>query len=121
MRKLGGFLLFLSRKERSGMKNIHLILTRHGETLENRQHLMQGHIPGTLSPLGIQQAEELAVALQGKPIDVIVCSDLARSYDTAMAVARAGNGRGSNAIAAGDRLGSSHRRAVGSFGLGLSA
>lgn len=70
------------------MKNIHLILTRHGETLENRQHLMQGHIPGTLSPLGIQQAEELAVALQGKPIDVIVCSDLARSYDTAMAVAR---------------------------------
>lgn len=88
MRKLGGFLLFLSRKERSGMKNIHLILTRHGETLENRQHLMQGHIPGTLSPLGIQQAEELAVALQGKPIDVIVCSDLARSYDTAMAVAR---------------------------------
>ena len=59
------------------MKNIHLILTRHGETLENRQHLMQGHIPGTLSPLGIQQAEELAVALQRKPIDVIVCSDLA--------------------------------------------
>lgn len=70
------------------MKNIHLILTRHGETLENRRHLMQGHIPGTLSPLGIQQAEQLAVALQGTPIDVIVCSDLARSYDTAMAVAR---------------------------------
>lgn len=70
------------------MKHIHLILTRHGETLENRQHLMQGHIPGTLSPLGIQQAEQLAVALQEKPIDVIVCSDLARSYDTAMAIAR---------------------------------
>lgn len=70
------------------MKNIHLILTRHGETLENRQHLMQGHIPGTLSPLGIQQAKQLAVALQGKPIDVIVCSDLARSYDTAVVVGR---------------------------------
>lgn len=70
------------------MKSIHLILTRHGETLENRRHLMQGHIPGTLSPLGIQQAEQLAVALQGQPIDVIVSSDLARSYDTAMAVAR---------------------------------
>lgn len=70
------------------MKNIHLILTRHGETLENRRHLMQGHIPGTLSPLGIQQAEQLAVALQGEPIDAIVCSDLARSYDTAMIVAR---------------------------------
>lgn len=70
------------------MKNIHLILTRHGETLENRRHLMQGHIPGTLSPLGMQQAEQLAVALQGRPIDAIVCSDLARSYDTAMIVAR---------------------------------
>lgn len=70
------------------MKNIHLILTRHGETLENRQHLMQGHIPGTLSPLGIQQAEDLAALLLDKPIDCIVSSDLARSYDTAMAVAR---------------------------------
>lgn len=70
------------------MKNIHLILTRHGETLENRQHLMQGHIPGTLSPLGIRQAEELASLLLDRPIDCIVSSDLARSYDTAVAVGR---------------------------------
>lgn len=70
------------------MERLHLILTRHGETLENRQHLMQGHIPGTLSPLGIRQAEDLADLLQDRPIDAIVCSDLARSYDTAMAVAR---------------------------------
>lgn len=64
-----------------------LILTRHGETLENRQDIMQGHMPGTLSPLGIQQAEQLADLLTNEPIDVIVCSDLARSFDTANAVA----------------------------------
>lgn len=69
------------------MENIHLILTRHGETLENRQHLMQGHIPGTLSSLGLEQAEALAKCLEAKQIDNIVCSDLARSYDTAMIVA----------------------------------
>lgn len=70
------------------MKNIHLILTRHGETLENKRHLMQGHIPGTLSPLGVQQAEALAVLLREIPIDCIVSSDLARSYDTAMVIGR---------------------------------
>lgn len=64
-----------------------LILTRHGETLENRQDIMQGHMPGTLSPLGIQQAEQLADLLTNEPIDVIVSSDLARSFDTAKAVA----------------------------------
>ena len=57
-----------------------LILSRHGETLENQQHILQGQLPGTLSPLGIAQAEET--------IDNIVSSDLARSYNTALAVAR---------------------------------
>lgn len=69
------------------MKNVYLILTRHGETLENQQHLMQGHTPGTLSSRGLQQAEELAKCLEAEQIDHIVCSDLARSYDTAMIVA----------------------------------
>ena len=32
-----------------------LILSRHGETLENQQHILQGQLPGTLSPLGIAQ------------------------------------------------------------------
>ena len=30
-----------------------LILSRHGETLENQQHILQGQLPGTLSPLGL--------------------------------------------------------------------
>lgn len=69
------------------MEKITLLLTRHGETLENRQDIMQGHMPGTLSPQGIRQAEELARLLAGEKVDAIVCSDLARSYDTAKIVA----------------------------------
>ena len=65
-----------------------LILSRHGETLENQQHILQGQLPGTLSPLGIAQAEKLATMLQEETIDNIVSSDLARSYNTALAVAR---------------------------------
>ena len=64
-----------------------LILSRHGETLENQQHILQGQLPGTLSPLGIAQAERLAEMLQEETIDNIVSSDLARSYNTAVTVA----------------------------------
>ena len=67
---------------------ISLILSRHGETEENKLRIMQGQMPGHLSELGKQQAEQLADLLEEEEIDVIVSSDLARSYDTAMAVAR---------------------------------
>lgn len=70
------------------MSQIELILSRHGETEENKLHIMQGQLPGHLSELGKQQAEALAEMLDKEELDVIVCSDLARSYDTAMAVAR---------------------------------
>ena len=70
------------------MSQIELILSRHGETEENKLHIMQGQLPGHLSELGKQQAESLAEMLDKEELDVIVCSDLARSYDTAMAVAR---------------------------------
>ena len=65
---------------------IELLLTRHGETLENKWDIMQGHMPGTLSPLGIRQAEQLAGMLEDEKVDAIVSSDLARSYDTAKIV-----------------------------------
>ena len=65
---------------------IKLILTRHGETLENRRDMMQGHIPGVLSPQGIEQAYDLAGRLADTPVDHIVSSDLARSFDTAKIV-----------------------------------
>ncbi len=70
------------------MKKIDLLLTRHGETLENQRHVLQGQLPGTLSPLGKEQARLLAGKLREEHLDAIVCSDLARSYDTACVVAR---------------------------------
>ncbi|WP_459187032.1 histidine phosphatase family protein [Parabacteroides sp. APC149_11_2_Y6] len=70
------------------MQQIELILSRHGETEENRQHILQGQMPGHLSETGKKQAGQLADLLENEPIDIIVCSDLARSYDTAMAIAR---------------------------------
>lgn len=69
------------------MKKIRLLLTRHGETIENQQHVLQGQLPGTLSSLGLQQAENLADKLAEEPLDVIICSDLQRSYKTATIVA----------------------------------
>ena len=67
---------------------IELILSRHGETLENQQHILQGQLPGTLSPLGKAQAENLAEILKDERLDAVVSSDLARSYETALAVAK---------------------------------
>ena len=66
---------------------VEVILSRHGETLENQAGLLQGQLPGTLSPKGKEQAEELAERLAGERLDAVVSSDLARSVDTARAVA----------------------------------
>lgn len=65
-----------------------LILTRHGETVENAADIMQGHIPGTLSAEGKQQAERLAERLKNEKIDAIYSSDLARAADTAKVIAK---------------------------------
>jgi len=65
-----------------------LIITRHGETLENQQGIMQGHIPGILSKEGIIQAQKLAKRLSTEKIDVIYSSDLARGADTAREIAK---------------------------------
>lgn len=69
------------------MKKITLLLARHGETVENKRNILQGQLPGTLSELGIRQAEELAERMADVPLDVIVSSDLSRSYKTAEIVA----------------------------------
>lgn len=60
-----------------------LILVRHGETEENRRGETQGHMPGKLSSLGIEQAKKLAQRLKDEKIDCIFSSDLARAADTA--------------------------------------
>ena len=60
-----------------------LILTRHGETVENVNEVLHGQMPGTLSEKGVEQAKSLALNLKGEKIDCIFCSDLKRSVDTA--------------------------------------
>jgi len=59
------------------------ILTRHGETVENQKKILQGHIPGKLSPEGIRQAKKLALRLKDEKFDCAYSSDLARAADTA--------------------------------------
>lgn len=65
-----------------------LMIARHGETLENQKGIIQGHLPGTLSSDGIDQAEELGRRLKDEKIDIIFSSDLARAYDTARIISR---------------------------------
>ncbi len=60
-----------------------LILTRHGETIENREGIIQGQLGGKLSELGTGQAKKLALRLSNEKIDVIYSSDLKRASDTA--------------------------------------
>lgn len=64
-----------------------LYLTRHGETEENAGRILQGHLPGKLSPLGIQQIQDLRDKLKGVHLDAILCSDLKRCVDSASILA----------------------------------
>ncbi|PJA48039.1 MAG: hypothetical protein CO170_03960 [candidate division SR1 bacterium CG_4_9_14_3_um_filter_40_9] len=65
-----------------------LIITRHGETEENKEGIIQGHLPGKLSAEGIDQAEKVALRLKDEKIDFIFSSDLARAADTAQEIAK---------------------------------
>ena len=65
-----------------------LILTRHGETVENQKGIMQGHLPGNLSKQGIEQARKLALRLKDEKIKAIYSSDLKRAVATAKEIAR---------------------------------
>ena len=65
-----------------------LILTRHGETIENQKRIVQGHLGGHLSEKGKDQARKLALRLKDENIDVIYSSDLKRAADTAKEIAK---------------------------------
>jgi broad specificity phosphatase PhoE len=69
-----------------------LIVMRHGLTLENIEHIMQGQTEGTLSEEGIKQAKEAGIILSKQKIDAIFSSDLARTRDTAKEVTKFHNG-----------------------------
>ncbi len=62
---------------------MNLLLIRHGQTLENIAHVCQGQSEGTLSPLGIAQAEALAEQLHDERLEYLYTSDLTRAVHTA--------------------------------------
>ncbi|MBI2067951.1 MAG: histidine phosphatase family protein [Deltaproteobacteria bacterium] len=65
-----------------------LILVRHGETDANNRDLLQGQMDCPLNERGRLQAVALAEGLKGETLDVVYCSDLKRSRETAEIIAR---------------------------------
>lgn len=66
-----------------------LHIVRHGETVENLQRILQGHMPGTLTEKGIEQAHKAveSLSMMDEHFSCIVSSDLKRTVDTAMIIA----------------------------------
>ncbi|MHA7837947.1 MAG: histidine phosphatase family protein [bacterium] len=67
-----------------------LLLVRHGQTPWNAAGRWQGHGDPGLSPLGVEQARELAVAMRREPgsgWSAVLASDLRRATETARIVA----------------------------------
>ncbi len=62
---------------------ITLTLTRHGQTVENCERILQGQSAGHLNETGIAQAEALRDKLNAADYDIMVCSDLERTRRTA--------------------------------------
>ncbi|WEG11782.1 histidine phosphatase family protein [Pullulanibacillus sp. KACC 23026] len=60
-----------------------LYLTRHGETVWNREQRLQGRANSHLTERGIRQAEELASRLENKSIDIVISSPSERALKTA--------------------------------------
>lgn len=60
-----------------------IYLYRHGETEENKKHILQGLMPGTLTDDGKKQIMQSTDTLKDLSIDLILCSDLKRCQDTA--------------------------------------
>ena len=71
------------------MKRCYLV--RHAETVWNGENRIQGGSDLPLSPLGLQQAEQLGIWCASRHVRGIVTSALQRSRQTAQAIA-AGNG-----------------------------
>ena len=79
-------ILYFCTKNQRTMKTT-LYLTRHGETVDNANKIMQGQVQGQLNAVGVRQAEELRDRLKGVRFDAFVASDLKRAIDTARILA----------------------------------
>ena len=58
------------------------IIVRHGETIANRDHILQGWMESPLSDNGILQAQRAAMYLQNASFTAAYSSDLSRAMDT---------------------------------------
>jgi len=60
-----------------------LIIVRHGETIDNLNHILMGKTDGELTQKGIEQSKEVGRHLkEHHPIDMVFCSPLGRCVDT---------------------------------------
>ena len=66
-----------------------IYVTRHGQTAWNEQNMVCGATDIALSPAGKRQAEELALKIKDKPIDLVFSSPLVRAAETAEILCRA--------------------------------
>jgi probable phosphoglycerate mutase len=64
-----------------------ILLIRHGETEWNLQRRMQGQQDSPLTPLGLQQARQVALRLRSVPHTALYSSDLGRAWQTARCIA----------------------------------
>jgi broad specificity phosphatase PhoE len=65
------------------VKPTHILLTRHGQTVTNREGRFCGHSETALTPLGIEQARALGRRLVPTRIHAVYTSDYSRAIDTA--------------------------------------
>lgn len=65
-----------------------LIITRHGETTDNREGIATGQLQGKLTSKGLAQAKALGKRLKDEKIDIIYSSDLKRTVDTAEEISK---------------------------------
>lgn len=63
---------------------LRVTLVRHGETYQNRHHVVQGQDPtwGRLTPEGVKQARLLGEAMAHRHFDIVYCSPLERAVLT---------------------------------------
>lgn len=67
----------------------HFLIVRHGETLWNREHRVQGQRNSELSPTGERQARATAQRLRDEACVRLMTSDLGRTMQTAEPIAAA--------------------------------
>ncbi len=66
-----------------------LYLVRHGTTAANSADLLQGRTDHPLSPVGLAEAERIALHLRERNVEALFCSTMTRARQTAEAIGRA--------------------------------